>query len=122
MCKKKEDADWEGHWRKHLPPKNLVPDKLREASKRPNAYYSHANKENVEQLETHCLLNGTEIEKDEGDSSRFIRWFWIKRAFLVGYSQGVDTEYMIVRWDTNTNGYHGFPITEQALRNKGAAL
>ncbi len=68
----------------------------------------------IEEIELSCLEQGTELPQ-QGDVRRFCRRF----PFVVGASNGEETDYVYVEWGSGGD-VHGRPITrDELVKHKG---
>ena len=107
--------------RRHIPEPTWTLAKVRDLSegKEGNAWYDpQLSIAEIERIEMDSVRETCEIEKKRKPHQRV---YFRHLGRVIGVSKGKTTEYVYVFYNRE-GGVHGFPITLQELRNKGAPL
>jgi len=103
---------------KHVPPPRVPWTKLVEDSRDQVSYYHRDFRTPAarRRLENKCIREGNCFRNEEGGK----RCFYLISERVVGASAGEETSYLYV--EVVNDEFHGWPITPNELRKKGAEL
>ena len=102
-------------WTKHLPVVHVAWEKVVVSTKHGDCHYKSGSPESIWQRELNCVATGKELPKKHPT----LRRFWKSFSVVIGASLGKETKIIYVEWH-KAGACHGWPITEQELKQKRA--
>jgi hypothetical protein len=92
-----------------------------DTTNRKSIYDPHLTIDQIRDLECDCVNDGLNGLREIPSGVCNLRRFFRKFDIDIGVSNGVRTQYVLVKYQHNGD-VHGFPVTEQYLIDIGATL